>query len=177
MSVGRCLGGRGHISVVVQHMARDAGVPLRLCMASVPAVTDALSYRFYTDSPFASFHEFVRAPILRSRIQYFGRQCTPSEDGGGAAALKALWPDWWLSPIRATRWDGLCDAFIRVAEIDPLRDEGEAYAAKLVAGGTRVTVKRYLGCPHTFMYLGFMDQKKAYDADAIHALKEAHGLR
>ena len=90
--------------------------------------------------------------------------------------LRATWPDWWFAPVRAPDWKGLCDTFIRTAEIDPLRDEGEAYGMKLVANGNKVTMKRYLGAPHTFMYLDFMKQKQAYDADAIDALKKAHGL-
>jgi acetyl esterase/lipase len=89
--------------------------------------------------------------------------------------LRAMWPDWWFAPIRAPDWKGLCDTFIRTAECDPLRDEGEAYGMKLVAGGNKVTIKRYLGCPHTFMYLPCMKQKGAYDQDAVDALRVAHG--
>ncbi len=156
-------------------MARDAGIPLRLCLASVPVTSDTLSYSFYTDSPFPSFHEFVRAPILPwTRIQYFGKHCLPEEQRD---TLRIMWPDFWFSPLRATNWSGLCDTFIRIAEIDPLRDEGEAYGMRLVAGGNKVTMKRYLGCPHTFMYMDFMKQKSVYDEDAIVVLKQAHGLR
>lgn len=88
-----------------------------------------------------------------------------------------MWPDWWLAPIRATNWEGLCDTFIRTAECDPLRDEGEAYGMKLAEGGNKVTMKRYLGAPHTFMYLTAMKQKEVYDLDAIEALRLAHGRR
>ncbi|KAK0644689.1 Alpha/Beta hydrolase protein [Cercophora newfieldiana] len=173
VSIGGVSAG-AHISVVLQHMARDAGIPLRLCLASVPPATDGLSYRYYTESPFASFHEFHRAPVLPwKRIQYFGKFSMPHDK---MPELRKLWPDWWLCPIRATNWSGLCDTFIRTAEVDPLRDEGEAYGMKLVAGGARVTFKRYLGCPHTFMYLPFMKQKDEYDRDAIEALRIAHGL-
>jgi acetyl esterase/lipase len=89
--------------------------------------------------------------------------------------LRAMWPDWWLAPVRAPDWKGLCDTFIRTAECDPLRDEGEAYGMRLVAGGNKVTIKRYLGCPHTFMYLHCMKQKGVYDQDAVEALRVAHG--
>jgi acetyl esterase/lipase len=155
-------------------MARDAGIALKLCMASVPAATDGLSYKFYTNSPFPSFHEFNRSPILPwARIQWFGKHCMPQDK---MAELRATWPDWWLAPIRAQNWAGLCDTYIRTAECDMLRDEGEAYGMKLVAGGNRVAFKRYLGSPHTFMYLTCMKQKHAYDEDAVVALKRAHGL-
>lgn len=38
-------------------------------------------------------------------------------------------------------------------EADVLRDEGEAYAAKLRAAGVRVTAVRVLGTVHDFMML------------------------
>jgi len=163
-----------HICLVLQHMARDNDIPLKLCMASVTPATDGLSYTYYTESPFPSFHEFHRGPVLPwERIKYFGRLCMPPER---LAELRKMWPDWWFSPLRAPSWSNLCDTFVRTAEVDPLRDEGEAYAMRLVAGGNRVTLKRYLGCPHTFMYIDAMKRKHEYDRDAIAALKAAHGL-
>ncbi|KAK3935771.1 alpha/beta-hydrolase [Diplogelasinospora grovesii] len=174
VSIGGISAG-GHISFVLQHMARDAKIPLKLCMASVPPSSDGLSYRYYTESPFASFHEFHRSPILPwVRIRYFGQLCMPKEK---QPELRAMWPDWWFAPIRAPNWDGLCDTYIRTAEIDPLRDEGEAYGMKLIAGGNKVTFKRYLGSPHTFMYLDVMKQKAEFDRDANVALRAAHGLQ
>jgi acetyl esterase/lipase len=173
VSIGGISAG-SHICLVLQHMARDAGIHLKLCMASVTPATDGLSYRYYTDSPFPSFHEFHRGPVLPwERIKFFGRLCMPPEK---MPELRAMWPDWWLSPLRAPNWADLCNTFIRTAELDPLRDEGEAYAMKLVAGGNKVTIKRYLGCPHTFMYIDAMQRKHEYDRDAIAALKTAHGL-
>jgi acetyl esterase/lipase len=174
VSIGGVSAG-GHISIVLQHMARDAGIPLKLCMPSVCPSTDGLSYKYYTDSPFPSFHEFHRGPVLPwERIKFFGRMCMPQEQ---IPELRGRWPDWWFAPLRAPNFAGLCDAFVRTAEADPLRDEGEAYAMKLVAGGNRVTLKRYLGCPHTFMYIDAMRKKHEYDRDAIDALKTAHSLR
>lgn len=160
---------------MLQHRARDAGIPLKLCMASVTPATDALAYRYYTESPFPSFHEFYRGPVLPwKRIKYFGDLCMPQDK---LHELRRQWPDWWFAPLRARNWDGLCDTLIRTAEVDPLRDEGEAYAMKLVAGGNKVTIKRYLGCPHTFMYLDSMKKKHQYDEDAVAALRVAHARR
>ncbi|CAP61385.1 uncharacterized protein PODANS_4_270 [Podospora anserina S mat+] len=174
ISIGGVSAG-GHISLVLQHMARDAGIPLKLCMPTVPPTTDCLSLDYYTQSPYPSFHEFHQGPVLPwKRIKYFGNQCMPRDK---LPEIRKMWPDWWLAPMRAPNWSGLCNTYIRTAEVDPLRDEGEAYAMKLVANGTMVTLKRYLGCPHTFMYLGVLSQKRQWDEDSIHALKVAHGLR
>lgn len=173
ISIGGISAG-AHISIVLQHMARDAGLPLKIMMASVPPATDGLAYKHYTDSPFASFYEFYRGPVLSwDRIKWFGSLAMPEDK---QAELRSMWPDWWLAPIRAPNFRGLCPAFIRTAECDPLRDEGEAYAMELVAGGNDVKIKRYLGSPHIFMSLKMMKQKEQYDLDSITALKEAHGV-
>ncbi|KAH8196202.1 hypothetical protein TruAng_009645 [Truncatella angustata] len=173
ISIGGISAG-GHISVVLQHKARDAGLPLKLCLATVPGTTSALYYKYYTDSPHASFHEFFRGPILPwASIKYFGEYSFPQDK---LEERLALIPDWWADPLnKAKNWSGLCDAFIRTAETDPLRDEGEAYAMKLIAGGNRVTLKRYLGVPHVFAFWNGLKQKHEWEQDSIVALKQAHG--
>jgi acetyl esterase/lipase len=59
------------------------------------------------------------------------------------------------SPLRAgdEQLAGLPPAFVIVGEADVLRDEGEAYAARLRAAGTPVTSVRYDGITHDFMML------------------------
>jgi acetyl esterase/lipase len=42
---------------------------------------------------------------------------------------------------------------IYTAECDPLRDEGEAYARRLVEAGNEVILKRFKGVPHPFMHM------------------------
>ncbi|KAI0385731.1 alpha/beta-hydrolase [Hypomontagnella monticulosa] len=171
VSIGGISAG-GHISIVLQHMARDAGIPLRICLASVPPSTDALLYKEYTESPFTSYHFFAHGPILPwARMKWFGALCFPAEK---AAEARATLPDWWIAPLNSKNWTGLCDTFIRTAECDPLRDEGEAYALKLVEGGNKVTMKRYKGSPHTFMYFDWFKKKLEYDLDSVAALKQAH---
>jgi acetyl esterase len=51
------------------------------------------------------------------------------------------------------RLEGLPPAFVIVGEADVLRDEGEAYAARLRASGNAVTTVRYDGITHDFMML------------------------
>jgi acetyl esterase len=56
-----------------------------------------------------------------------------------------------LSPLRVEDASGLCPAYIVTAGFDPLRDEGEAYARKLVEAGVSVTLRRYDGFVHGFL--------------------------
>jgi acetyl esterase len=61
----------------------------------------------------------------------------------------------YASPLRASdeQLKGLPPAFLLVDEADVLRDEGEAYAARLRAAGVPVTTVRYNGITHDFMML------------------------
>jgi acetyl esterase len=54
------------------------------------------------------------------------------------------------SPIFAQDTTALPPAFLLTAEYDTLRDEGEAYARKLIEAGNQVQVRRYLGAIHGF---------------------------
>ena len=54
------------------------------------------------------------------------------------------------SPLRAEDLGGLPPAIVVIAEYDPLRDEGLAYAERLRAAGGAVTVHSYEDMPHAF---------------------------
>lgn len=59
-----------------------------------------------------------------------------------------------VSPLRATRLTGLPTAIIHTAEYDPMRDEGNAYARKLLAAGVVVEHVCHDGMVHNFHAMG-----------------------
>ena len=59
-----------------------------------------------------------------------------------------------ISPLRAVRFAGLPAAIIHTAEFDPMRDEGNAYAGKLVAAGVQVEHVCHDGMIHNFHAMG-----------------------
>jgi acetyl esterase/lipase len=84
----------------------------------------------------------------------------------------------YASPLRASdeQLAGLPPAFLIVDEADVLRDEGEAYAARLRAAGVAITTVRYDGITHDFMMLSPLSEThatRAAVAQAISVLREA----
>jgi acetyl esterase len=85
------------------------------------------------------------------------------------------------SPLRASLGElaGLPPALVITGEADVLRDEGEAFAARLRAAGVDVTAVRYQGIIHDFVMLNALRDTHAATAaiaqaittlnDALHA--------
>jgi acetyl esterase len=132
----------GNLSASVALRARDEGGPdLRLQLLVYPTVDgrrDASVHR--------SIDENAEGPfLLKSTMDYFF---------GHYLADDAEAPlDTRLSPLLADSHAGLPPALVATAEFDPLRDEGEAYAAALETAGVPVRLQRYDGMPHVFFQL------------------------
>jgi len=146
----------GNLAAVTAQMARDQGGPaLRAQVLTYPAVDAELA------SP--SIKENAEAPILpESALRWFWDHYLGAADRLDPRA----------SPLRASSLAGLPAAFVSTAELDPLRDEGEAYADKLEAAGVPVECRRYDGVFHGFMLLGkFIPEARELIADQAAFLK------
>jgi acetyl esterase len=131
----------GNISAVVAQLARDEGRRLALQALVYPA-TDA---RDEAHDLYPSYAENIEAPILdRPMLDYFKAN---SRTGGDEASPL-------MSPGLTEDLSGLAPALIITAELDPLRDDGEAYARRLQEAGVPVTLSRYDGMPHGFFSFG-----------------------
>jgi acetyl esterase len=82
--------------------------------------------------------------LTRAAVDWFWKQYLPNPaDGSNPLA----------SPMLAEDLGGLPPAIVVTAEYDPLRDEGEAYAARLAEAGVPTVSRRYAGAVHAFMWM------------------------
>ncbi|MHB9155726.1 MAG: alpha/beta hydrolase fold domain-containing protein, partial [Endomicrobiales bacterium] len=99
-----------------------------------------------------SYQQFADGPWLsRAGMEWFWNAYQPD-----ASQRK----DPHLSPINASveQLKDLPPALVITDENDVLRDEGEAYAHKLIQAGVEVTAARYLGAIHDFLMLNALAQ-------------------
>jgi acetyl esterase/lipase len=102
-----------------------------------------------------SYKQFATGYYLqREGMMWFWNQYTTSEKDRNEITA---------SPLRATTEElrGLPDAMVLVDEADVLRDEGEAYAKKLMEAGVDVASARFNGMIHDFVMLNALDQTNA----------------
>jgi acetyl esterase len=125
----------GNLSAVVSLLARERGGPSLVHQLLVYPVTD---FSFETRSHIDNAEGYL---LTRSLMEWFlGHYFsgpTPRKDPRFAV-------------LRAPDLSGLPPATVLTAEFDPLRDEGESYAARLRAAGVPVTLTRFDGQIHGF---------------------------
>lgn len=79
------------------------------------------------------------------------------------------------SPLRADDLSDLPPAYVMTAELDPLRRDGERYAARLAAAGVRATVSVEPGAIHGVSFLTRVWPPAAeWQEAAARAVREAH---
>ena len=136
----------GNLAAVVSLMARDRGGPPLAFQLMVYPVID--STRTRNDRP--SRTENAEGYFLTTATMDWYREQYLS---GGATGDEP-----YVSPHRAESLAGLPPACIVTAEMDPLRDEGDHYAAALESSGVPVTHHRACG-----MFHGFFNMDAALD--------------
>jgi acetyl esterase/lipase len=122
-----------------------------------PKIHKQLLYYPVTNASFdtSSYIQFATDYYLyREGMMWFWDQYTTSERERNQITASLL---------RATleQLHGLPDAMVLTGEADVLRDEGEAYAAKLRDAGVNVTAARLEGIIHDFVMLNALDQTNA----------------
>jgi acetyl esterase/lipase len=124
----------GALSAGIALRARDRGIPTLSGLLLVCPVTD--------DRPSGgSIREFW--------------ECA----GWNGSATKLMWGHYlpqdgaaapYAAPNRAESLHGLPPTYLVIADLDPLRDEGLALAARLKEAGVATTLRHYRGVPHGF---------------------------
>ncbi|MEU5266959.1 alpha/beta hydrolase [Streptomyces hygroscopicus] len=147
----------GNIAASTALRARDqAGPRLLFQSLTYPGVDGSLtttSAREFTDTP------VLNRAALELAVRYYAK------DGHA---------DPYAFPSRAADLSGLPPTYIAVAEIDPLRDEGLDYAARLSAAGVTTELVQVPGAVHGFDLL--FPQARISErnlADQVRALREA----
>ena len=148
----------GNLAAVVALRARDENGPALVFQLLVYPVTDArCDSKSYTDN--AEGYLLTRDTM----IWFWNHYCPASFQRADSLA----------SPALARSFANLPPAFVMTAEYDPLRDEGEAYAALLEKAGVKVSCKRYPGMIHGFFALSHVIPSALPGMqDACAALKE-----
>jgi acetyl esterase len=124
----------GNLAAVVALGARDRGGPAIAFQLLVYPVLDAAA-----DT--ASWREHAEGFYLTAAgMRWYWDHYLGGADGGA--------PD--ASPLRAAFVGGLPPGLVITAEHDILRDEGEAYAARLAEAKVAATASRYPGMVHGF---------------------------
>ena len=152
----------GNMATVVALMAKDKGAPKLRAQVLLWPVTDAnFETASYNTTPNGYF-------LTKNMMKWFWDNYQPD-------AAKRNTP--YASPLQAStaQLTGLPPTLIETAELDVLRDEGEAYGRKLDGAGVDVSVLRFNGMIHDFGLLNALANvpatRTAMDA-AANALKK-----
>ncbi|HUN98923.1 MAG TPA: alpha/beta hydrolase [Bradyrhizobium sp.] len=129
----------GNLAAVVAIAARDGSGPVITGQMLIYPVTDL-----------AMTHPSHREPetsllLSHSLMHWFRDQYL-----SGVADID----DWRASPLRAKTLAGLPSTYVLTAGADPLRDEGDEYAARLQQAGVIVTHRKFPGQFHGFFTMG-----------------------
>lgn len=143
----------GNMTAAVTLLAKERGDIKFNCQVLLYPVTSA---DFNTES----YSEYADGPWLTKKaMQWFWDNYLPNKEKRNEITA---------SPLKATinQLRSLPPALVILGEMDVLRDEGYAYAHKLIEAEVPVTAKRYIGTIHDFMLINDLAETPA-TRDAI----------
>jgi len=125
----------GNLAAALALAARDRGGPaLRAQAAIYPWVGIPFTYPSYREN--AQGPGLTLDSMVKFRRAYLGGEDTE---------------DPYAMPIKARDFAGLPPALVVTAALDPIRDDGRVYAARLAEAGTDVTYRELPGLLHGFL--------------------------
>jgi acetyl esterase len=157
----------GNLAAAVAIACRDAGIQLAAQLLVYP-VTDVVGN-------YADVGENARFPSRTENAEgYFLSRAVMEWFAGHYLGDSSHGADWRVSPLRAKTLAGLAPAIVCTAWFDPLRDEGDAYAAALQAAG--VATKHYRGAGLIHGYFGLGEASEMARREAQRARADFKGL-
>ncbi|KAF2020075.1 lipase esterase family protein [Aaosphaeria arxii CBS 175.79] len=129
-----------NVAAVMAQIARDenmSGIIGQILNIPVTCHPDHFPHSKYEGN---SYEQNALAPIVNAaKMHFFWNNYLPSGEAHP-----------WNSPLLSKSLRGLPPTLVQVAGMDPVRDEGIAYAEALMAEGVDVKLKVYAGMPHAF---------------------------
>ena len=157
--VGESAGGNMAANIAIE--ARNKGLQAPLHQVLIyPVANNDLNSPSYVENATAK-------PLNKAMIEWFVKHyLTTAEESANPR----------ISLVKKPNLAGLAPTTIVLAQIDPLRSDGELYAEKLKAAGTPVDVIRFDGVTHEFFGMGaVVDKAKDAVTQVAAKLKAAFG--
>jgi acetyl esterase len=157
----------GNLAAAVAIACRDAGIDLAAQLLVYPVTDVAGNYADATENArFPSRTENAEGYFLSRAVMEWFTDHYLGDASHGA--------DWRVSPLRAKTLAGLAPAIVCTAWFDPLRDEGDAYAAALQSAG--VATRHYRGAGLIHGYFGLGEASEMARREAQRARADFKGL-
>ncbi|KAH0828411.1 esterase [Fonsecaea pedrosoi] len=168
------------IALILNHLFRDGGFADKLkgVVVATPTISDVRKYATPDMSPWPSMREAEFAPLLNwEKLKWFDTfkwMSLSSQHLGTKPKEQKRDISWFADAMNAPDFKNLAPiTYVATAEIDPLRDEAEAYAKKVEEAGNKIVLRRFNGMPHHFMHLDrALPQARDYVQDVISHIRQ-----
>lgn len=163
------------IALILNHLFRDGGYgdKIKGIVVGTPTISDVRKFATPNMSPWPSMREAEYAPLLHwAKLKWFDTfkwQSLSSQDPDTNTKEQKRDIAWFADAMTAPDFRNLASlTYIATAEVDPLRDEAEAYAKRVQEAGNKVIQRRFNGVPHHFMHMDrVLPQGREYVQDVI----------